>query len=78
MKIPTHKCFDTPDERIENWYAQHGHDFPECLPYWVKYMPEDLRMYYLRKEGNMFIDYKQEMLSNEFDWVAWEHYWREN
>lgn len=74
MKIPIYQCYNTLDDRVECWYAQHGHDHPDYLPYWVRYMPEDLRLYYLNKEGKMFKDFTQDMLHRDFNWKQWKHY----
>jgi len=74
MKLHIQTYFNTLDEQLESWFDQHGHDYPNYLPYWVKYMPTELRIYFLNKEGYQFKDYTNNMLGKDYDWKDWTEY----
>lgn len=70
-KIPVHEALDDSD--LYSWEDSFGVDFPEYLPYWVKYMSQPKRLRYLAHCGDQFKDFSPEMLNSHFDWDNWQH-----
>lgn len=58
---------------IFSWEDMFGVDNPDYLPYWVKYMPPNDRMIYLKQCGHTFLDFDVKMLSSNFDWKSWQN-----